>query len=582
MNDTQTQTDPLALADRLGLGEPVAEAGDHDNVPFAPPIETTPYSHLAIEEIIPTKAQKRTGQAKRPASELAKILPPTDRVHVYKRGDDGKNQFINDFDANDLAGSGNIAAFLKRYVVPKWNAGEFHLFYQRSGTAGIHPIGSVTVAEPNQQQSTTAGALAEILELHDKMRQPDKDPIDQMMKLNVLRKELGGDDDHRKAGGGGGDLMGMFMMMNLMNQQKEPPISPVMKLLVDKLERMENQNAMMAQLPPPLPMPPSEKSTDTAALIATMMQGFQQTMTQMLQFMKPEVKQERNVIDEIKVIVELLKPEAKKNGWDAKEIVTFLPQAIGTLKQLGLLKTDDSNNVERVFEQLRLMKMLKDEMMDTESQGNSFWDAAVPILKLLMEKGAGANVEQAIENVQVRQQPPKQIESPKEDNLEIPTSFQTFVDRIVDADTPQKRIGAFVQGLQHLASVSVGWRKVVTKLLTHSKQNEKTAALKILDGILSGFVDLELIEKPIGEEIFLGFQMYWVQICQALGFKTVQVDPAPYVPPAPEKPADEPKPEEPKGENGAKDEEDDGEDELEEEEDDEEEEPEPSTEGSEE
>lgn len=410
----------IQTLDPAALGEMIPDADDPNEIVnvevHSGPLEPAP-SPVHYEDPSPpaqkapsarkpaAKAPPANGSAKR---DLSKVLPNPMRVYVYKRGSDGKRKFINDYSAEDLQGSGTIEVFLRRYVVPEYDYGDFHLYYY-DGTNEPKPIGSVAIEAPKQKAAPVAQEKTEsVRELYDlamKMsqqnQQPQRSPAEELTGMISTMKSLGIMGENK-----GGNEMMLPMLMMMMNKPQQPQgPDPVTLKILERLERMEEEHRMQAAFTPLPPAPPPAPPVDPAASIAPLVQVMQENTRMMIEAFRSQ-KQERDPVRDLADLAKLIESRNTEQI-TTRDMLTLLPQ----VRDLMMPKDQQKDPFEKTIENFRLFKLLQREFSGAESpsqqaaqqaaqEQSSFWDFA----KSLLTSDIGRSIASQITTANSQQQ----------------------------------------------------------------------------------------------------------------------------------------------------------------------------------
>ena len=603
---TQTKIDPQALAAMIpGDEEDVSLAGPNGSLAGNSPGMGTANPMFGYEGGAPAaispagrkapvqKVSKSLNQAR---ATIDAMLPSALRIHVYKRSDDAKLAFVNDYSSTDLAGSGTIEAFLHRYVVPDYGFGEYHLYQHDPQNPSGRPsaIGSVRLIAPisRSDEGQKTSSVRELWEITQKMQEQQaasqanrKSPIEEMASMMAMLKQMGLMPENKGGGGDSGmSMMMMMMMMERMRPQQTGPDPMLMTMMQKLVERTDDERMMQAMIPPapPPPLPPAP-SVDPMTPVMQLLVQQQQQSTQLLVEALRGNKQDR---DPIRDLADMAKLMESKNGdaLSVKDMFTLIPQ----LKDILVPKESHKDPFEKTIENFRLFKLMQREFGEAngqqqEDQGASgFWDFAKSLLTSDLGAGlasaisagnAGAAIQQksdmrqhqmASAAHQVAQARGSQLPAPRPLPVPQPVSQQsapqpapqsqdeavTIPDGFVNRHAPKinnsasdvERIPAIVEGFRFLGT-DPGFRPHIVEVFGLTKMNRKQEALEKLHWVLSGLVDAEVISPTVPEVAVEDFKRHWNVIRQKMGFdvnipeigpdgKPVPVEAKPVDPPA--------------------------------------------------
>jgi hypothetical protein len=498
------------------------------------------------------------------------MLPSALRIHVYKRSDDAKLAFVNDYSSTDLAGSGTIEAFLHRYVVPDYGFGEYHLYQHDPQNPSGRPaaIGSVRLIAPisRSEENQKTSSVRELWEIAQKMQEQQaasqvnrKSPIEEMASMMAMLKQMGLMPENKGGGDSGMSMMMMMMMMERMRPQQTGPDPMLMTMMQKLVERSEDERMMQAMIPPapPPPLPPAP-TVDPMTPVMQLLVQQQQQSTQLLVEALRGNKQDR---DPIRDLADMAKLMESKNGdaLSVKDMFTLIPQ----LKDILVPKESHKDPFEKTIENFRLFKLMQREFGEAngqqqEDQGASgFWDFAKSLLTSDLGAGlasaisagnAGTAIQQksdmrqhqmASAAHQVAQARGSQLPAPRPLPVPQPAAQQsapqpapqsqdeavTIPDGFVNRHAPKinnsasdvERIPAIVEGFRFLGT-DPGFRPHIVEVFGLTKMNRKQEALEKLHWVLSGLVDAEVISPTVPDVAVEDFRRHWNVIRQKMGF----------------------------------------------------------------
>lgn len=362
-----------------------------------------------------------------PRKDIARMLPSSHRVYVYKKKEDGKISFLNEYSAQELQGVGTIEAFIKKYVVPDYEYGEFHIYYFDGQSKEPQPMGSVTIEPPASATAARPPRLApveppkptetlrDLLDIQRQMNEAaaaaskpvPKSPAEAMMEQMMatqMKKMLDGGDDKK---GGDSNQMLLLMMMQQMSRPAQPTIPPelshFMEKLAEKITRLEddvrNAQASAAMIPPPAPV---QEGPSPIMLIIESMKENNRVMLEAIRANQPPPR------DHIKEMADMAMLLAPKNNESltTKDIFSMLPELRNLLNPPGSTK----DPFEKTIENFRLFKLMQREFNEggggqqEQTPQEDFWafakslvqsDIGKSIAAQIMSQGAGKNVANA-------------------------------------------------------------------------------------------------------------------------------------------------------------------------------------------
>jgi len=525
---------------------PIAETAPEEPEPSmnVGPLESRPIPHA--EDPAPRRAPARRKPPAPRASatvpkELKGIVPSADRVHVYKRNVNGKLAYTADYSSQEVAGCGTIEAFLKKYAVPKWGYGEFHLHIQKNGGA-LTPMGQVSIAEPRAaEKPTEISVIKELMEAKKRMEQDaNRDSATAFDGMAKMMETL----NSMQSGSGGNDMMPLMMMMMQQQQaSRQPKSDPVIEVILRRLEAMENK----ASAPPPMPSmpalppppPPIDPMASMAPILASMLESNAQMNRMMMEIAnRPApvvpVPPQRDVLAEMAHMKNIFGDKGDSLG--AREIIGLLPM----VKEFIAPNSGPPPSLEEQIAEFRHMKEglgeLEREFRPASTNEGGFWDKAADILGgLIQNTDMGSKIAEGISKPPVQQavtsrEIPAETEKPK---FEMPEGFEGFAKQINEADDIGHKIGAFVMGMQFLVKFET-FRGPIMGIFTAIQKDEKTEALKMLDGFLTAFVENEVFTEKAAIALFEGVQIHWDMIRHKMGIGPAPETESPTQGPVPE------------------------------------------------
>jgi hypothetical protein len=402
----------------------------HEPVP--PPPSQSP-GHLQQQRRVSASAPKAPAAPVQPRKDVARMLPSAHRVYVYKKKDDGKMSFLNEYSAQELQGVGTIEAFIKKYIVAEYGYGEFHVHYYDGQQKEPQPLGAVTIDAPASVQTSMATvhqfprqeskteSLKELLEFQKVMatqQQPQKSPAEQAMETMVARmieKQMSAITDPPKPGEApksSGD--GMVMMMLLMQMQQKPApvdngMTRMMEKMIERIERMEEEARMQSMMvPPPPPPPPPPHGSDGPSPMEMMLETMKENTRMMVEAMKAQHASPRDPIKDLADMATLMAPR-NNEALTTKDIFTLLPQFRDMLAPPGASK----DPFEKTIENFRLFKMMQREFGEGDSRSQqapgesaeTFWSFAKGLVQSDIGKSIAGQILQQGAGQQIATQP---------------------------------------------------------------------------------------------------------------------------------------------------------------------------------
>lgn len=508
---------------------PTAPEEPHQAVNVGP-IESTLTPHA---EPPPRRSTARRGKAAAPrapaiSKELKGIVPSSDRIHVYKRDSNGKMAYTADYSSQEVSGCGTIEAFLKKYAVPKWGYGEFHIHVQKNG-GPLTPMGQVSIAEPREAaKPTEVSVIKELMEAQKRMEndanRESATAFDGMAKMMETLSTM-------QQGSSGNDMMPLMMMMMQQQQAaRQPKSDPVIEVILRRLEDMERNASAPAPMPPmpalPPPPPPVDPMASMAPVLASIMESNAQMNRMMMEIANrpaPLVPQppQRDVLAEMAHMKNIFGSNDDSLG--AKDIIGLLP----IMKELIQPNSGGPPSLEEQIAEFRHMKEglgeLEREFRPTSTNEGGFWDKAADILGgLIQNTDMGSKIAEGIspppqpQVVTSRAIPAEAEAEPAKTKFEMPEGFAGFAKQINESEDVGHKIGAFVMGMQFLVKFET-FRAPIMSIFTAIQKNEKNEALKMLDGFLSAFVENEVFTEEAAVTLFEGVQVHWDMIRHKMG-----------------------------------------------------------------
>jgi len=339
-----------------------------------------------------------------PRKDIARMIPSSHRVYVYKRHEDGQLSFINEYSAQDLQGVGTIEVFIKKYVSQAREGGKFVLYYFDPSTKQLEPqpMGTVSIEPPfasipgapvlpaPRQEPTLAEQMREVLEVQKLAQQsqpaqsksPMEEAMAEMMK-GMMQKQMAAMASGEQSKDGGSGMMMMFMMMQLMNSQQQKPqtdagMTRAIEKMIEKIERLEEEQRHLAMVPPPSPaLPPSPEGPSPMEMFMTMMSENNKLLISAMQGQN----RERDPIKDMAELAVLLQP--KNDTLTTADLFKMLPQMRDMLVPPGAAK----DPFEKTIENFRLFKMMQREFGEGQQQQQApsdeanFWSFAKGLIQ---------------------------------------------------------------------------------------------------------------------------------------------------------------------------------------------------------
>jgi hypothetical protein len=506
--------------------ESTVEVQEMDEQPIVPPsigVDQIPSAapNLDPEPIRYGRGKKKPGpKGKNP---FESMLPVADRLLVYKRSSTGQLGFVGEYSPYDLARLGSIELFLREYVVPTYDYGEYALAIMKDGNQ--KPVGSVTIMPPktnaSREQTDSVQELFKLqMAMQDKAKKEAGENMDSMVKMMAMMNA------GKKDEGGGMNMMMMFMMMNMMQKQQGP--DPMMQMLMQKLLSRADEHAF----PPPAPLPfmpaPSSGSGEM---------GLKEVIAIVRDMVKPN---QPTSIAELASIAKLMKGDDDK--LTVKDMIALMP----TIKDMLVPKASGNESFRKVVEDFTVLQQLMNGGGDTSP---GFWEFAGILAESLpalvaakggstpppksqtsrVPKVAQSKLPSGAANGKPAQVPaftPINVEQMKKGAPPIHPNFKRFADGMKAAfeeEDDGKIMEMFLRGLMFLRKTHPKWQKSVETTLQLMKDDVKDKARKYIEVFLHTFVDADLIEAEVAEAIDSCFEEHWAKARESMGFKTADV-----------------------------------------------------------
>jgi hypothetical protein len=219
-------------------------------------------------------ARNKVAPSMKKLGELGKKMPGPEHAKVHKRLENGTLAYVGEYGVKDIAQSQDLETFLHRYVKPHFGPGE----YQIRGVdarGNEYDAGTITLLGSKEKEDASTNELSPLSLLQRQLdrdaeerrrertqqRAPEKDPIDQFVKLTELGDKLNKGDGGALSTVLQGVLQTvqrsedrmMAMIGDMQNKKSEP--DPLMLMLLNKLFDDKKSDAGVAGLPP-MPPPP--------------------------------------------------------------------------------------------------------------------------------------------------------------------------------------------------------------------------------------------------------------------------------------------------------------------------------------
>lgn len=412
----QQTVDPAALGALIpmdGDGDTLVTLGDEAppllrHEPMPPPASQSPGQLQKARRVSATAPA--TAAPAQPRKDIARMMPSSHRVYVYKKKEDGKQTFINEYTAQELQGAGTIEAFIKKYVVPHYEHGEYHVHYFDGQGKEPTPLGSVNIEAPVdyvppqranvQKQQTAAESLREAMALQKEIQQqmlaqqpPPKSQSETLMETmmaSMIERQMKSlsSGDQQKDGGMG--TMLLMMMMERMKPAAAPTIDPgiqrLMEKMADRIEAMEQEMRVSAAMVPPPPMPVSEGPSHLDVILETM----RENTRMMVEAMKSQ-QVNRDPIKDLADMAQLMAP--KNESLTTKDLFELMPK----FQMMFAPQNQQKDPFEKTIENFKLFKMMQREFGDDRPQQqaapeDNFWAFARDMIRGDIGKSIAAQI----------------------------------------------------------------------------------------------------------------------------------------------------------------------------------------------
>jgi len=420
--------DPAALGALIPNDDQSDDSTDEREFPVERPTEDTPV--LLRHEPMPPPPSQSPGNfqsARRkagvttatppvpvqPRRDIARMLPSSHRVYVYRKKTDGSESgkvgFLNDYSAQDLEGTGTIEAFIKRYVVPQYGYGEFHIHYYEPGKAPS-PIGMVNIEAPLGYSSPSSDRRSPASEMLHELTEMKKNQATAPVAKTVFESQMEGmmasmvktqmdkmsSGESSKDGG-----MGSMMMMMLLEKMK--PAAPqvdlgtqrLMEKLSDRLESMEQEFRMSQSMVPP---PSSQSEGHPFEFI---MEAMKENTKVMVEAMRAQ-QVTRDPIKDFADIAQLINPK-NSDSLTIKDLFELMPK----FKAMTASEASPNDSFQTTMQNLRTLRLVQQEFGDggrssaPDKPEENFWTFAKGMLQSdigksiagqIIQQGAGKEI----------------------------------------------------------------------------------------------------------------------------------------------------------------------------------------------
>jgi hypothetical protein len=504
---TQTPTDDETVnaldAARALLGEEaIEEEIETQETPDIPGIEPMPQMPTTLDPEPPKRKQrKKPGKVKNPFQNL---VGAGERLLVHKRDPiNGQLAYIGQYAPEDLMRAGSVEVFLREYVVPTFDFGEFQLTLL--GTDGNQkPMGSVKVAGPAKEKGAES-SIKELFDMQAAMDKKAKEESDANMKnmigmMGVMKSFMPAPKE------GGSDPMSamMPMLMMMMMQQKPSGPDPMMQMLMMKMFD-KGDEAPPAPLPmmPPLPQQSSESNiAEVAALI---------------QALRPA--QNSTPVQDLAAIAQMFQKD-DSDKLTIKDLISLAP----TFKDI--LGGGNKSSFKETIENLGMLQTIAGGMGQQEEGG--FWDFAQDLVQNMPALASVINARKDGKPLPAEATQPQPTAKQRKKQRKVPPlvpGFEEYTKTMMEAAADEDEgvvIENCLRGVLFLREKSPQWKPYVESFMTLASKDEKDKAMKFLEVFLQTFLDKNLIDADCANFTFQSFDDNWDDVLVGLGFKEAE------------------------------------------------------------
>jgi hypothetical protein len=508
-NDTPTTTpasedetvNALAAAQAL-LGEDDSiptEAAAEPEIDLPGVMEAPPAIPQTLDPTPPRRPSKRKGgKAKNP---FEKLVGSGERLLVHKRDAmNGQLAYIGQYAPGDLMRAGSVEVFLKDYVVPTFDYGEFQLTLLATN-GDQKPLGAVKIAAPASHQAGTSpeNSLKELLELKNKMDAQAAEEADSNMKnmagMLTMVKAMQPAQKEGAAADPMASMMPMMMMMMMMGN-KQPAQDPMQQFLMMKMMKGDDIPPPSA-MPMPMPPPPQQETsiTDLAALIKAVQPQAQSTTTQ-----------------DLIAMASLFKKDESMGPKDWVALAPMIKELFGANQKPGSFQETVQN-----------MGMLQGLLSNHQQEEGGFWEFAsglaeqLPALAEAINNGKKPGGAKTLPGGSA--QPAGK--NGKKSVPAVPRNFIAHSKKMMEAAEQEddgQLIEQCLRGMLFLREKVPAWKPYVESCMTLVHQDEKEKAMKFLEVFLQTFLDKRFITAECANATFEAFDNNWEQVRISLGF----------------------------------------------------------------
>jgi len=454
------------------------------------------------------KAKAKPGRKGNPFSNM---MGAGERLLIWKRLPNAKLGFVGEYSPDDLKRSGTIELFIKEYLVPTYEYGEYATALKATD-GSVKPMGSVTVTGPARQQDNETTKLADLMklqqDLNDKARKESQGELDNTLKMMTLFDKMSNRSE--KSGGGDNGMMMMMLMMMMNRPQPQDSTATILPLIMKMLDK---QSDPMPAMPPfGSYMPPMPASSSSASEISDVVKVVAEVM-------KASRPAKEAGLGDIVDVMKALRP-SDGNSLTLKDVLTLLP----TVKNL-VAPPESKHGTDDFRRTLENFGMLQTLLGNAGGGDGNFWDFASTMAEQFPKLAEAIKAKQEAEakgNTNGATPPKKKAGTPAE--------FKPYAKKMqsaFDDENDGQLLEQTLRGLIALRKSDEKWKKHIDGFIQHCKLDRKDDALKYLKAFLNQFVKDDLIEVDVAEAAFECFKAYWDTVLETLGFKQKTVPEAP-------------------------------------------------------
>ena len=523
-----TGEDPsAAIAATIGNTDALKAAEELlDQPDTIPGLQAVPQEPVVVQE-------KVTGKRGATANVFKNLIPPTDRVAIYKISREGHKGIVGDYGYTDLSRSRGIDMFIKDYIVPTYGGGNY-IVEVKAMDGKVKQEGLVNIPEPIMHKDNTP-SLQQILSAQQTMqREAEQRSANQMKEamgmMAMFREML----PKGEKGDSSSSMMPMMMMMMMMNQQKPTGPDPVTQMLLQKLMSREEQSMM----PPPLPIPLMSPSYSSPERERESLSDIVKILAETMRAAQPQPQQN----DLIQTLLATALSKTDNNSITTKDLLGIIPmikemfdhkEGTSTFNEYleGLMRLDEIRGersssedksmwaglAEMVVGVARDIKMqqMKLEMVERTNRLQSRNSRRV--LPTQIKSAQTESMPITTPQTEELQQP---TEKPRSKVPEIPVSFRKYTHRMKEAHAKNDEpalVMALIEGLLHLRETSSEWAPYIEELFVAASKGDKVRAIKFIEVFLFSFAKKKLISLELVGTAKQIVEMNWDEIIESTG-----------------------------------------------------------------